>query len=128
MSASSAAARARVALGFFVLGLVLVLGSAVVNGRPARADDAADGPRAAAWKRVQQAFDEGKPKTAAEALGGIEQAALQDKAWAEVARAIASRILAETGDRPPDDPERLIQLAAAVEKAPPETGRGAISR
>ena len=121
MPASSAAARARVALGFFVLGLVLVLGSAVVNGRPARADDAADGPRAAAWKRVQQAFDEGKPKTAAEALGGIEQAALQDKAWAEVARAIASRILAETGDRPPDDPERLIQLAAAVEKAPPET-------
>ncbi|MFM8433850.1 MAG: hypothetical protein ACKOBP_00685, partial [Planctomycetia bacterium] len=53
-------------------------------------DDLPAGPRAAAWKRVQQALDEGKPKTAAEALAGVEEAAVKEKAWAEAARAIAT--------------------------------------
>jgi hypothetical protein len=97
-----------------------ILGGAIVTER-GRADDAPPGPRATAWQRVQKAFEEGKPKTALEALAGVEQAAVADKTWAEVARAIASRILAETGDRPPDDPERLILLAGAIDKAPAET-------
>ena len=42
-------------------------------------DDAPTGPRAAAWKRVETALAEGKPKTAAEALAGIEQAAVAEK-------------------------------------------------
>ena len=42
-----------------------------------------------AWKRVQQALDEGKPKSAADALAGIEAEATKAKAWDEVARAIA---------------------------------------
>jgi hypothetical protein len=79
------------------------------------------GDRATAWKAVQKALDEGKPKSAAAALAGIETEATQAKAWAEVARAIASRILTETGDRPGDDPERVIRLAAAIDKAPAET-------
>jgi hypothetical protein len=49
---------------------------------------------------VQQALDEGKPKTALEALAGVEAAATADRAWAEAARAIATRVLAETMDRP----------------------------
>jgi len=85
------------------------------------ADDVVAGPRAEAWKQVQKALDEGKPKTAGEALAGVEQAAIADKAWAEAARAIATRVLTATGDRPPDDPERLVQLAAAIEMAPAET-------
>ncbi len=40
---------------------------------------------------------------------------------AEVARDIATRVIAETRNRPGDDPERLILLAAAIEKAPAET-------
>ena len=87
----------------------------------ARGDNAPNGPREAAWKAVDQALAEGKPKTALEALRGVEQGAVADKAWAEAARAIATRILAETGDRPGDDPERLILLAGAMDKAPPET-------
>ncbi|MFM1997787.1 MAG: hypothetical protein RLZZ111_2174, partial [Planctomycetota bacterium] len=87
----------------------------------ARGDDTPAGPRAAAWAAAEKALEEGKPKTALEALAGIEQAATADKAWAEVARAIATRIVAETGDRPEDDPERLILLADAIEKATPET-------
>ena len=87
----------------------------------AHADDTPAGPRAAAWKAVDKAIEEGKPKTALESLRGVEQAAVADRAWAEAARAIATRILTETGDRPGDDPERLILLAGAMEKAPPET-------
>ncbi|MFM8413719.1 MAG: alpha-2-macroglobulin family protein [Planctomycetota bacterium] len=89
--------------------------------RQVRAEDVPEGPRAAAWKQVQQALDEGKPKSALAALAGVEAEATQAKAWAEVARAIATRVLAETGDRPLDDPERVIRLATAMEKAPPET-------
>jgi hypothetical protein len=108
---------------FPVAAAAIVVGLAwgCVMDREARGDDPPAGSRAAAWKRVQQALDEGKPKTAAEALAGIEQAAVQEKAWAEAARAIATRILAETGDRPGDDPERVIRLAAAIERAPAET-------
>ena len=93
---------------------------------PSRADDrgtdvGVTGPRSAQWQAVQQALDEGRPKTAGEALAGIEAAATTDRAWAEVARAIATRVLADTGDRPGDDPERLVRLAAAIETAPAET-------
>jgi len=93
----------------------------VVTDLSSRAEDVPLGPRAAAWQRVERALEEGKPKTAAEALAGIEQAAVAERAWAEAARAIATRILAETGDRPPDDPERIVRLAAAIEQAPAET-------
>jgi hypothetical protein len=87
----------------------------------ARAEEVPKGPRAEAWKKVQQALDEGKPKSALEALAGVEQAAIAEKSWAEAARAIATRVLTETGDRPADDPERVIRLAAEFAKAPAET-------
>ncbi len=87
----------------------------------AKADEVPAGPRAEAWKRVQTALDEGKPKSAVAALAGVEQGAIAEQAWAEAARAIATRVLAETGDRPDDDPERVIRLAAEIEKAPPQT-------
>ncbi|MEY3205147.1 MAG: hypothetical protein RLZZ21_1478 [Planctomycetota bacterium] len=103
-----------------LIGLVILGGIAVMH-RSSQGAEPATGPRAAAWGRVQQALDEGKPKTALESLAGIEQAAIQEKAWAEAARAIATRILAETGDRPGDDPERVIRLAAAIDNAPAET-------
>ncbi len=108
----------RLQSGIAVLGMAV--GAVLVSGRMGLADDEPAGPRAADWQRVQQAFDEGRPKTALDALAGVEDAAMKDRAWAEVARAIASRILAETGDRPPDDPERVIRLAAAIAQAPPE--------
>jgi hypothetical protein len=98
----------------------LFLGGLCMTIQTARGDEP-PGDRPAAWKAIQQALEEGKPKTAIEKLAGIEQAAITEKAWAEAARAIATRILAETGDRPGDDPERVIRLAAAIEKAPPET-------
>jgi hypothetical protein len=99
----------------------MVVGGFTMSGPRGYAEDLPAGPRAEAWKRVEGALNEGKPKSAAEALADVEQAAVADKAWAEAARAIATRILAETGDRPPDDPERLIRLTAAIDTAPAET-------
>ena len=89
-------------------------------GRCSRADDAVGGPRAASWLAVQKALEEGTPKTALEALEGVEESAIGDRSWAEAARAIATRVMAETGDRPADDPERLIRLAAEIAAAPEE--------
>ena len=107
-----------------ILWTLFICGGTLVSDRPLAAvgsDDLPAGPRAATWKKVEQALMEGKPKTAAESLAGVEQAAIADKAWAEAARAIATRILAITGDRPADDPERLILLAKEIEKAPVPT-------
>ncbi|MFM7244786.1 MAG: MG2 domain-containing protein [Planctomycetaceae bacterium] len=44
-----------------------------------------------------------------------------DGSQAAAARAIATRILTETRDRAPDDPERIVRLANAIETAPPDT-------
>ena len=109
--------------GNLPLLLIIVGGLFAMTQHQAFGDQVATvpGPRAEQWKRVEQALADGKPKSAAEALGGIEQVATVDKAWAEVARAIATRILTETGDRPEDDPERIVRLAGAIEKAPAET-------
>ena len=120
MGATSVSVWCRVPAAVAIVKTIL-LGVSLMRPASAANEDEPGGPRAEAWKRVQQALDEGKPKTAAEALAGVEEAAVKDKAWAEAARAIATRVLTATGDRPPDDPERLVQLAAAVEKAPAET-------
>jgi hypothetical protein len=85
------------------------------------AADMPAGARAEAWKKVQQALVEGKPKSALEALAGVEQSAIADKAWAEAARAIATRALTETGDQASDEADRIVRLAAEIAKAPPET-------
>jgi len=98
------------------LAAIVVLGGIGVD-HSANAGDM----RKAAWSQVQKALDEGKPKSALIVLGGIEQAATIEKSWAEVARAIATRAVAEAGEQADDEPEHLIKLTAAIEKAPPET-------
>jgi hypothetical protein len=103
------------------LALAALLFGGNSMGRLSRASEAVAGPRAAVWQAVEQAIEEGKPKSALAALAGVEQAAAADKAWAEVARAIATRVLTETGDRAGDDSERVVRLAAEIDTAPPET-------
>ena len=77
------------------------------------------------WQLITKAMREGKPKTGRDLLVGIEQDAIQSKQWDEVARAIATRVLLENSDRPGDDPQRLIDLDAAIQGAPIHT-RGAL--
>ena len=105
------------------IAMVGLLAGGPILMRPFAVGDDAVPPadRAAAWKSVDKALEEGKPKTALQALAGVEASAVRDKAWAEAARAIATRVLTETEDRPGDDPERVLRLAAAIDKAPAET-------
>ena len=101
-------------------GLLVLLGGALLMNPPGRSAEppAPNRAREGQWVTVQRALDEGKPKSALEALAGIEQSAIAAKAWDEAARAIATRVHADTGDRPPEDPERLVRLEAALQKAP----------
>ena len=103
-------------------GLALLLGGVLVMNPPGRSAEPPppDRAREGQWVTVQRALDEGKPKSALEALAGIEQAAIAARAWDEAARAIATKVTAETGDRAPDDPERLVRLEAALQGAPAE--------
>jgi len=103
-------------------GLFVFLGGVLVMTPPGRSAEppAPNRAREGEWVTVQRALDEGKPKSALQALAGIEQAAIAAEAWDEAARAIATKVTAETGDRPPDDPERLVRLEAALQQAPAE--------
>jgi len=111
---------AAVAVG--VAAVALVLGGIGMGWiERALAADLPQGARAEAWKKVEKALEEGKPKSALDALAGVEKSAIADKAWAEAARAIATRVLADTGEQAADESDRIVRLAAEIEKAPPET-------
>lgn len=101
-------------------GLALLLGGILAMNPPGRSAEPPlpDRDREGQWVTVQRALDEGKPKSALAALDGIEEAAIAAEAWDEAARAIATKVSADTGDRPPEDPERLVRLEAAIQKAP----------
>ena len=101
---------------------LLLLGAVMVRIVPSNAAEPATAPglRDAAWRDVQQALDEGKPQSALKALEGLELSAIAARAWDDAARAIATRVHADTGDRPPEDPERLVRLEAAIGRAPDE--------
>ncbi|MBP8812135.1 MAG: hypothetical protein KBI14_36375, partial [Kofleriaceae bacterium] len=76
------------------------------------------GPRDAQWKSVNEAADEGLPKTAIERLEPIIQGALADKAYAEAVRAIGRKIALEgtiEGNKPE---EKIVRLEAELAKAP----------
>ena len=84
--------------------LVVFLGGMLAMRRSPGEANVPAGPRKAAWQKVEQNLREGRPKSAAAALEGLVEDAIADGAWAEVARGIATRVLAETGYRPADDP------------------------
>ena len=57
--------------------------------------NAASGPRAAQWQKVQDAISRGLPQTAITNLEPIIQGALEDKAYAEAVKAIGEKIALE---------------------------------
>ncbi len=76
------------------------------------------GPRDDQWKSVNEAADEGLPKTAIERLEPIIKGALADKAYAEAVRAIGREIALEgtiEGNKPE---EKITRLEAELAKAP----------
>ncbi|NBP88704.1 MAG: hypothetical protein EBU59_09420, partial [Planctomycetia bacterium] len=111
-------------LGHFFLWLVVLLGGVILMKTNAAAEPG--GPRRETWQKIDRALKEGKPKTAGDLLAGVEQAAIAKQAWAEVARAIATRVLVTNADRPADDPQRLVDLDAATAAAPAQA-RGVLT-
>ncbi|NBS33741.1 MAG: hypothetical protein EBS83_13300, partial [Planctomycetia bacterium] len=95
-------------LGSFLVCLAALLGGFGLMDASFAAEPT--GPRRETWQKIDQALKEGKPKTAGDLLAGVEQVAVAEQAWAEAARAIATRVLVTNADRPADDPQRLVDL------------------
>lgn len=80
-------------------------------------------PRDAEWKQVEEHFDNARPQSAIGTLSVIETAAKAGKAWAELAKAVAYRVAAETeiqGDQPEESIRRYeTALASAPEEIRP---------
>ncbi|MCW1916440.1 MG2 domain-containing protein [Luteolibacter sp. GHJ8] len=74
------------------------------------------GPRDADWAKVEEARKQQQPKTAIELLGGIEEAAFADGAWAEGTRALSARIAQEAVIEGLASPVK--KLEAAIDTAP----------
>lgn len=78
-------------------------------------------PRDSEWKQVEEHFDNALPQSAIEVLAKIETAAKAEKAWAEVAKAVAYRVAAETQIQGHQPEERIRRYETALANAPVET-------
>ena len=72
------------------------------------------------WKKVDEAVQKGLPKSAIEALGPIEQAALAEKAYPEAIKAIAKRVVLEGQIEGAKPEEHIARMKAEIAKAQPE--------
>lgn len=77
-------------------------------------------PGDAQWKKVQDAMQQGLPKSAIQSLEPIIQEAIANKRWAEAIRALGQKIALEgtiEGNKPE---EKITRLKAEIDKAPDE--------
>ncbi|MBM3967468.1 MAG: hypothetical protein FJ308_20795, partial [Planctomycetes bacterium] len=76
--------------------------------------------RAAMWKKVDEALNQGLPKSALEAIKPILAGALHDKEYAEAIKAIAKRIAIESDIEGGSPAERISRMKNEIEAAPEE--------
>ncbi|MBL8830411.1 MAG: hypothetical protein JNM18_25780 [Planctomycetaceae bacterium] len=77
-------------------------------------------PGDAQWKKVQDAMNQGLPKTAIDELRPIITKAIADKRWAEAVRAVGQKIALEgtiEGNKPE---EKIARMAVEIAQAPAE--------
>jgi uncharacterized protein YfaS (alpha-2-macroglobulin family)/tetratricopeptide (TPR) repeat protein len=100
---------------------VVVLGTlGLTSAYVARLALAEPPPRAAQWRKVDDAVNKGLPKTAIQELDPIIESAMKDKAYPEAVKAIAKKIALEgtiQGNKPE---ERVTRMTAEIAKAPQE--------
>jgi hypothetical protein len=72
------------------------------------------------WKQVDDAINQGLPKTAIEALDPIIQGALKDKAYGEAVKAIARKIVLEANIQGNKPEEKITRMEAEIARAPQE--------
>lgn len=75
---------------------------------------------ALSWQKVYEARDKGLPKTAIEELKPIIADAMANKKYAEAIKAICTKIAFEGNIEGNKPEEKVIRLAAEIEKAPAE--------
>lgn len=76
--------------------------------------------RVAEWKAVEEAVQKGLPRTAITNLNLIIPAALKEKAYGEVAKAIARKIVLEGNIEGNKAEEKITRMEAEIAKAPKE--------
>ncbi len=106
------AVRHWLACSTLVAGLIAVVSIA--------ADPPAPTPRAAQWKKVDDAINKGLPQTAIKELDPIIESALKEKAYPEAIKAICKKIAYEgtiQGNKPE---EKITRMQAEIAKAPKE--------
>lgn len=81
---------------------------------------AAGQPRAAQWKKVDEAVNKGLPQTAIKELEPIIESAIKDKAYPEAIKAIARKIGLEGNIQGNKPEERITRMKAEIAKAPKE--------
>ncbi len=85
-----------------------------------RETGAAGQPRAAQWKKVEEAVNKGLPQTAIKELEPIIESAMKDKAYPEAIKAIAKKIALEGNVQGNKPEERITRMKAEIAKAPKE--------
>jgi hypothetical protein len=73
--------------------------------------------RDAQWKEVEEAMNQGRPRTALEKLTPIVDSSVSERAWAEATRAITQRVVLESeieGGRPE---EKILRMQQEIERA-----------
>ncbi|HEY2784815.1 MAG TPA: alpha-2-macroglobulin family protein, partial [Fimbriiglobus sp.] len=98
----------------------LVLAAGAAAALLFAANFADDSPRAARWKKVEDAVNKGLPKTAIEELGPIIESAVKDKAFPEAIKAIAKKIFLEGQIQGGKPEERVTRMKTEIAKAPAE--------
>lgn len=84
------------------------------------ARSAAAGPRDAEWKKVEEAINQGLPKTAIEALNPIIKGAIADEKYAEAVKAITRKIVLEGNIQGNKPEEKITRLEKEIETSPAE--------
>lgn len=77
-------------------------------------------PRDAQWKKVNEAMNQGLPKSAIEELKPILAAAIAERRWAEAVRAVGQKVALEgtiEGNKPE---EKITRMKAEIAQAPAE--------
>jgi uncharacterized protein YfaS (alpha-2-macroglobulin family) len=77
-------------------------------------------PRAAQWRKVDDAVNKGLPKTAIQELEPIIESAMKDKAYPEAVKAIAKKIALEGNIQGNKPEERVTRMQAEIARAPKE--------
>ena len=96
-----------------LIGLLVIIATAAYSEGEAM-------NRTQAWKFVNEAIDQGLPKTAVERLQGIIDESIADKAYAEATKATAMKMMQQSSLQNDGITQRIGSMRAAIASSPAE--------